>query len=945
MQIAESVVLPNMDDLSFFNSWPYENRAGIWGDAARKPRETLIPQGEPASANGGPAAGEEDDEHHVPAGKEDKDGRLGGQSSSVDEGLNNLRQRNGRDRRDSDTNMDGGLYENSNPSTASLPSSIASGSARPTTPNSSSSDANRRRSWFGSGRKVMSTTTINPPNPSSSTSLLGTSPPQPSKIASPRPTRIDELSFEDQSSARDSSPSGASTSSAPDVLEGVTNENETAASKALKSVLEAAQASPPSAEKTTRSASSSHLKGLSGVGTDEERSEDVGLGMGVQRAKTEGASLTKPAGSALDEFGSTSSASSTKSSVVSQPRPSTQEDEQRGRSSDVRSAPPRHAGTLASSASSSSSNTPVPTPRSQQRQVSPTPPQRRGHQSTISDVNSGSGQPPTTASLIRSWTVRASDKESIAAAASQAKDAMKKYWSNRKAAKGGTLGGGDGGSSVGYSSAGSSMRDDPRQSASIGIGRGGGDGGGASSDEGSSPPEPDPVFEVLRTKSRPTSAGNSRRSSPERESYKEHRANRLKAKGSREFDSSRSPPSSVVDIPSLVPPAPAHYAERERDANLGTTGTTTNQQDSVRRASVSTAHPGRFTPAPSVPTTSLSPGPTSPGPGVSSPIPIHSLGDLNNLPSFFGGGSPGKSSPSSSLSTSALPTSIPKPSPPSASKITSPTAASTVSSSARTIPSGGPVYSEKTSYRAPVMAIPGIRKDTNMAGFGSDSVRSQDGASRSSSSSSTTSALPPPPKRSVPPKLDSFAPPPSHSTRQPNESNAARPAVPKTGVPPIDTSRTESTGLNQAERLSKGSPLITSPQSAGSIHIIPPTPTESAKPPAFRDETQVAETVPSPVSAPVVDEAPAPPPKDDAKGSDLNKSAVKTDDGITSAHAQPDVVSSDPVATAIPPSSAASAGLSSRAPLHDIDPWKDSTSVSEAVPAPEGPQQERNETS
>jgi hypothetical protein len=66
-QIIDSVVLPNMDDISFFDSVEYEHRGGIWADAVRLDRPMTAPAPEVVAKPSTPFVGSQPSEESGPS--------------------------------------------------------------------------------------------------------------------------------------------------------------------------------------------------------------------------------------------------------------------------------------------------------------------------------------------------------------------------------------------------------------------------------------------------------------------------------------------------------------------------------------------------------------------------------------------------------------------------------------------------------------------------------------------------------------------------------------------------------------------------------------------------------------------------------------------------------------------------------------------------------------
>ena len=66
-QIIDSVVLPNMDDISFFDSGEYEHRGGIWADAVRLDKPMPAPAPEVVAKPSAPSVGSQPSEEAGPS--------------------------------------------------------------------------------------------------------------------------------------------------------------------------------------------------------------------------------------------------------------------------------------------------------------------------------------------------------------------------------------------------------------------------------------------------------------------------------------------------------------------------------------------------------------------------------------------------------------------------------------------------------------------------------------------------------------------------------------------------------------------------------------------------------------------------------------------------------------------------------------------------------------
>jgi hypothetical protein len=369
-QIAESVVMPHMDDLVFFDSRPYSQRGGIWGDALRstdilvepKPHDTTT-TAEGEETVGGVADQLDDQIEALSTAVEPENIDPGlrrrhkaSRSVSQPENLNQARETRAVEAVDIALSSDGTtIVPTSDKRNASYSSLSGASDQELGTSATSVKGRAKRKSWFSSSPKPQSSTgpderpfsapTTAPSSPSPGSKLFGKS-------------------------------SGANGIDNERVLE---SENETAASAAAKvrEALEIARSNPAEAPIVVVPGNDLSVSQEldTTVPTIDHLSGSPSTSLTLSNSSTEGVAV---------ESTSSSNVSSTSSSTPSLP-------EQRESPTQRREFPP---------------------------------PPRRTHQSTVS-MDSGSPS-----SVINAWRSRPTDRQAIAASVNQARDTMKRWGTN-----------------------------------------------------------------------------------------------------------------------------------------------------------------------------------------------------------------------------------------------------------------------------------------------------------------------------------------------------------------------------------------------------------------------------------------------------------------------------------------------------------------------------------
>lgn len=561
-QIMESIVVPHMDDLSFFNSRPFFSRGGIWGDALRKEHNLHTPAGTSGDESTTIGTGDTSDVEEVASEPVPSAvGQQGVESTTSAKEASAITARARTKRRTSSEGERGRPAEvaapiKSNSSTSSLSSfslsswreSRASTATASTSPTNGAGAGDKRRSWFGAGRL-------------------------PSQGSSTPPTNASQPSL-GRTNTDDSASSIDSTSTKTSV--------EDSASR-LRDIL-SKRAQSRERERETRVADS--IKEADQLEEDEEQGAS-------STPKLSGLSLTAPKSSSTPSSTSTSSSllgdlleppSSTRlatseaaavsktpltespmASVEALIEPSTQplptlptsQSHPSLSSVEPSPSPPGSTSTVAPP--------PIPSRPSFTKTLpsTPPPPPRRAptHQSTQSADSAAAAT--SASSLLSSWRTKAADKQALAAGVAQGKEMMKRWGATWNAKR-----------------AGVEEEEEGEQQEDV----------GAQQDGGRS----------LSRERRRGEGSPSRGGEGGSESYRDYRAGKKGAKEEEEATSA-APISIAAQEPS---------ARRARESSAASPPRSTNTRTHRSTLSSSPSSAGHFTPAAPSPTTKLSTAPT-----------------------------------------------------------------------------------------------------------------------------------------------------------------------------------------------------------------------------------------------------------------------------------------------------------------------------------------------
>nr|CRX79013.1 hypothetical protein ls5930a1_00066 [Leucosporidium scottii] len=583
--IMESIVVPHMDDLSFFNTRPFSSRGGIWGDALRKEHDIHTPAG--GSGDESTAIGTSETpevEEVVGEPVPSATGQEGIESTtSVKEAASTTARARNRRRTSSEGERgrpDGSAAPiKSGSSSSSLSSfslsswresraSAATASTSPTTTGAGAGD--KRRSWFGGGRSPSQGSSTPPTNASlnslgrtntndSSTSLDSTSTKTGVEDSAARLRDILSKRAQSRERERETRIGAADSIKEDDGAEEAEADKVTSKPSALS--LTAPKSTTPSATPSPAS-----LLAPSPIPLHTSDSQRIAP---APRPLTE-----SPVGSATGtpEL-SSSPLPALPSSSPAAPLPSSQSTPSLSTKTERPPSPaPSTTSTLASTSSLAPPAVPSRPSFTKTLPSTPPPPPRRSptHQTTLSADSSTTA----TSSILSSWRTKAADKEALAAGVAQAKDTMKRWgatWNARKAGAGKD-----------------SVAED------------------AEDDVGASSPPQDGGRSLSSSREREVEGSPTRKD----ESYRDYRAGKRNNGNGDYFptDPSTSSPStapiSMPDVPSAARPA--------RDFTTAVSASPPRPSTTrTHRSSLSSSpSAGHFTPAAPSPTTKLSTAPT-----------------------------------------------------------------------------------------------------------------------------------------------------------------------------------------------------------------------------------------------------------------------------------------------------------------------------------------------